>query len=157
MIPAFFGDGVFSELDRMRRDIDALFNTGLTRGSIRGGMLSNAPLLSIGETSDDVRVYAFAPGLDVASIDVTLQGNLLRLSGKRKSPFNGDEIKGQTVHRSERRLSSFDRVVSLPESVDPNSVSATYTDGVLSLVIAKKPEVKPRKIEVIEGPGRTMH
>lgn len=153
-----FGNSLFTDLNRLRREMDALFQAPQPRSGIRAAQNAFGPAISIGETHEDVRVYAFAPGLDKDSIDVTIQGNRLRIAGRVADPFESRTGKDAvhpprtrdrvTVHRGERAKGAFSKLVTLPESVDPQQVHATYENGVLMVVTAKKPDVKPQRIAI---------
>lgn len=152
---------LFSDMQKFRREVDSLFDLPQPRAGIRGDSQIGAPAVSVGETHEDVRVWAFAPGLDEKSIDVSLQGNLLRIAGAWRNPASAppEQARGDrpesgrrlTTHRAERNRGRFSRLLTLPESVDPNQVHAWYRDGVLGVTLAKKPEVRPRRIEIAHG------
>jgi HSP20 family protein len=113
------------------------------RGVGRGGY----PALNVGGTPQSVEVYAFAPGLDPASIDVNLDRGVLTLAGERKEALPKTDEK-VTVHANERFSGRFRRVVSLPDDIDPSAVSAKYTDGVLHVSIQRRAAAQPRRIQV---------
>lgn len=86
----------------------------------------------------------FAAGVDPKGLDISLQQNLLTVSGERKATLPSDV----QLYRNERFDGAFRRVITLPEDVDPDKVQATYRDGVLQVTIERREEVKPRRIEV---------
>jgi HSP20 family protein len=95
------------------------------------------------------------PGLEPASIDVSLDRGVLSIAGERKAalPRNGNGNGGngeqrQTLHVNERFDGRFRRVVSLPDDVDPNAVTADYRDGVLRVSVGRRESAKPRRITV---------
>jgi HSP20 family protein len=112
--------------------------------SIRAMEYGTYPPLNVGSSQDSVDVYLFAAGIDPKSLDVALQQNLLTISGERKA----EEPEGATYYRRERFRGNFQRVLTLPEDVDPDKVDASYRDGVLHVRIGRREEVKPRRIEV---------
>ena len=139
------GGDVFDQLERMRREMDQLFGdwtVGPT--AIRSGGAGTYPQINVGASADRVDVYAFAAGLDPKTLDISMQQNLLTITGERKL----DEPEKADYYRKERFAGSFRRAISLPEDVDPDKVNATYRDGVLHLIIQRREEVKPRKVEV---------
>lgn len=140
---SLFPRDVVAELDSLQRELQSVFDaTPSIRGFGRGGY----PALNVGSTPTSVDVYAFAPGLDPASVDVHLERGVLTLAGERKAPVgNGDKV---TVHMDERFAGRFRRVVSLPEDIDPDAVKADYRDGVLHVSIQRKASAQPRRIEV---------
>lgn len=140
-----FGGDVFDQLERMRREMDQIFGdwSGGTSG-IRSVGTAAYPQINVGSSPDRVDVYAFAAGLDPKTLDISLQQNLLTISGERKlkEPETAD------YYRKERFTGDFRRVISLPEDVDPDKVNATYKEGVLHLVVQRREEVRPRRVEV---------
>ncbi|MEK6634865.1 MAG: Hsp20/alpha crystallin family protein, partial [Planctomycetota bacterium] len=78
-------------------------------------------------------------------IDISIQGDTLTIKGEKKEE---KEEKGKNYYRMERRYGSFSRSVDLPNSVNPNKVSAEYKNGVLEINLQKKEEVKPTQITV---------
>jgi HSP20 family protein len=150
MYRSLFARDVFAELDRMQREASTLFNDS---PSIRGG--GRWPALNVGSTDTSVEVYAFVPGLDASSIEVNLDRGVLSIAGERAStlPRNGNgngngNAERQTLHINERFDGRFRRVVSLPDDIDPNAVSADYRDGVLRVSIGRRESAKPRRITV---------
>lgn len=138
---SLFPRDLFAEMDRLRREMLQTFDLS---PSIRG-LTRGYPALNVGGTSRSVDVYAFAPGLDPAAIEVQIEKGALTLSGERKV----DEVPEKaTVHIDERFAGRFRRVVSLPDDVDPNAVEATYRDGVLHVRIQRKEEAQPRRIAI---------
>ncbi len=140
---SLFPRDIFSELDRLQREMAQVFDTSPSiRGFGRGGF----PALNIGGTQHSVEIYAFAPGLNPAKIDVNIDRGVLTIEGERDSDLPGDEK--SAVHINERFAGRFRRVVSLPDDVDPNAVEANYRDGVLRLSIRRRESALPRRIEV---------
>lgn len=139
-----FDTDLFGQLDRMRREMDALFGGIPGTAGIRSVASGTYPAINIGSAPDRVDVYCFSAGLDPKSIDITLQQNLLSISGERKDDAP-DEVH---LYRRERFSGAFRRVITLPDDVDPDRVEASYRDGVLQITIQRREEVKPRRIEV---------
>jgi HSP20 family protein len=140
-----FGGDVFDELERMRREMDQMFGDwsgGPT--AIRSVGARSYPQINVGASPEQVDVYAFAAGLDPKSLDISMQQNLLTITGERKL----DERENVDYYRKERFTGSFRRVISLPEDVDPDKVNASYRDGILHLIVQRREAVKPRKVEV---------
>jgi HSP20 family protein len=144
MYRSLFSRDLFAEMDRLQREMQqALDQSPTIRGYARGGY----PALNVGGTPTSVEVYAFAPGLDPAAIDVNLDRGVLTLAGERKADLPKSDDK-TTVHANERFTGRFRRVVSLPDDIDPNAVSAKYADGVLHVSIQRRASAQPRRIEV---------
>jgi HSP20 family protein len=144
MYRSLFSRDLFAEFDRLQREMQQVFDPSPgIRGFGRGGY----PALNVGGTPTSVDIYAFAPGLDPAGIDLNLDRGVLTIAGERKLGLpSGDEK--TTVHANERFNGRFRRVVSLPDDVDPSSVTAKYTDGVLHVSIQRRASAQPRRIEV---------
>jgi HSP20 family protein len=95
----------------------------------------------------DFVVHFDVPGVDPASIDLTVEKNVLTVTAERHFPRQeGDEI---TV--SERPQGRFNRQLFLGESLDPERISANYDHGVLTLHIPVAERAKPRKVEISAG------
>jgi HSP20 family protein len=149
MYRSLFARDVFADLDRLQREVNALFDYS---PGIRGGGRGGYPALNVGSTDNAVEVYAFAPGLQPSDIDVNLDRGVLTIDGERKPSLPGEgggsASERTTLHINERFAGRFRRVVSLPDDVDPNTVSADYRDGVLRVRIARRESAKPRRINV---------
>jgi HSP20 family protein len=144
MYRSLFSRDLFAEMDRLQREMQqALDQSPTIRGYARGGY----PALNVGGTPTSVEIYAFAPGLDPAAVDVNLDRGVLTLAGERKQDLPKSDEK-TTLHANERFTGRFRRVVSLPDDIDPNAVSAKYTDGVLHVSIQRRASAQPRRIEV---------
>ena len=146
MYRTLFPRDVFSELDRLQRELTSVFEASPSiRGLGRGGY----PALNIGSTDGTVEIYAFAPGLDPATIELNLDRGVLTIDGERKSELQpaADGAK-RTVHLDERFAGRFRRVVSLPDDIDPNEVAADYKDGVLHVSVKRRAAAQPRRIAV---------
>lgn len=144
MFQSVFPRDIFSEMDRLQRELQQVFDIGPSiRGVGRGGF----PALNIGNTPQTVELYAFAPGLDPATIEVNLERGVLTVSGERPDDLATQEEKA-TVHINERFSGQFRRVVSLPEDADPDGISANYREGVLHISVKRRESVQPRRISV---------
>jgi HSP20 family protein len=139
-----FDNDVFSQMERMRREMDQLFGPWGGSPGIRSVAAGTFPQINIGASSEQVDVYVFATGIDPKSLDISLQQNLLTVSGERKITYHEEA----QLYRHERYSGVFRRALSLPEDVDPDKVSATYRDGILHITVQRRETVKPRKIEV---------
>ena len=139
-----FPRDLFAELDRIQRDVQQAFdNPPNIRGVGRGGY----PALNVGTTPQSVEVYAFAPGLEPSAIQVDYDRGALTLAGERKRVVAGGDERS-TLHMNERFDGRFRRVVSLPDDIDPNAITADYRDGVLHVSLKRRESAQPRRIEV---------
>ena len=101
--------------------------------------------LNVYEHENGFSVEASVPGLKPEDLDITLQDNVLTISGefRQEAP-----AQGTTTHRTERRYGRFSRSVALPTQVKSDAVSANLEHGILRMDIPKAEQVKPRKIAV---------
>lgn len=149
---SLFPRDLFADLERLQREMHGVFDASPSiRGIGRGGY----PALNVGTTPESVEVYAFAPGMDPASIEVHLERGVLTLSGERAASAADSADKGDarnagkaTLHINERFAGPFRRVVSLPDDIDPNAVNASYRDGVLRVSVQRRAASQSRRIEV---------
>lgn len=144
MYRAFFPSDLFSELERLQRRVQQF--SGPATG-IRGFGRNSFPAMNVGGTAESVEIYAFAPGLDPKTLDVTIERGVLMLSGERSSDMPAEDG-GASVHISERFSGRFRRAVSLPDDLDPTRVTANYGDGVLHISIKRRASSQPRRIDV---------
>jgi len=144
MYRAMFPADLFAELDRLQRQAQRF--TGATT-SLRGFGYNGFPALNVGGTPESVEIYAFAPGIDPKSFDVTIERGVLTLSGERASELPQQNPQ-TSVHINERYMGRFQRAVSLSDDVDPEKVTANYGDGVLHISLKRRESAQPRRIAV---------
>jgi HSP20 family protein len=139
-------------LRRAERELNRLFDQGMRRfRSSRNGRVSKsswAPALDVYETDHQVLFQAELPGVDPKDIDLRIEGNTLFLKGRRN--LEGEMSKAK-CHLQECCYGSFVRTVRLPDSVDPDKVSAEFHDGILTVTLDKREEAKPKIIPVGSG------
>ena len=103
------------------------------------------------ETPDDVRVTMEIPGIDANEIEITIDNNVLKIAGEKRSVRTADEASAYRL--TERRYGRFERSFVLPRDVRSDAVDATYDNGVLTVVLPKREEAKPRRVEVRGASG----
>lgn len=103
------------------------------------------PPVDIQETTDGYRLQAELPGLTKDDITITLENNVLRLSGERKLER---DAKKENFQRIERTYGAFSRAFALPQQVNSAGVQASFENGVLTINVPKAEQAKPRKIEI---------
>jgi len=106
------------------------------------------PRVDIKEEAERFVLYADLPGIDPAEIEVSMDKGILSIRGERKSESTADS---ERFSRIERRYGSFHRRFALPDSADPDGISATGYHGVLEVRIPKRPASTPRRIQVDTG------
>ncbi len=107
------------------------------------------PKFDVKETKDRYIFRADLPGFREEEIDISLTGNRLTISGKREVE---DRDEDENYFISERSQGSFQRSFTLPETADVDRMAASMKDGVLEMSIPKRPDAKPRKISLRQGP-----
>jgi HSP20 family protein len=103
------------------------------------------PAADVIENKDSFVVRAELPGLMKEDVKVTLQTNLLIISGEKKK----EQVeKNQTLHKIERSYGTFHRSFELPVPVKANEIKADFKDGILTIVLPKIEEAKPKEISI---------
>ena len=141
----------FADFEQLQDRIDELLSGRSMTSSIRAvGRAGAFPALNVGTSADALEIYAFAPGIDPKSIDVSVEKGILAISGERPANGNAPAAKGgeRNVYASESFAGKFRRVIALPEDAEPSRVEATYRNGVLKVVVPKRESSKPRQIPV---------
>jgi len=103
------------------------------------------PLMNISEDKDSFYIRSELPGMKANELDISVTADSLSISGERKIPEESGQAK---YHRREREAGKFNRVVTLPGQIDPNSVEANSVDGVLTITLPKAEISQPRQITV---------
>jgi HSP20 family protein len=141
---SLFPRDILAELDRMQREVQTAFDLSPNiRGFGRGGF----PAINVGGTPQSMEVYAFAPGLDPATLDINLDRGVLSISGERKADLPQPDEK-TSVHVNERFQGRFKRVISLPEDAEPDSVTAQYQNGLVHISVKRREAAQPRRIAI---------
>jgi len=117
------------------------------------------PRVDIKEETDRFVIFADIPGVEPGDIEVHMENGILTIKGERRSEAREQR---EQYSRVERSHGLFYRRFALPDSANPDEISADGHNGVLEISIPKKAETKPRRITVggkrtIEGQGRTDH
>jgi HSP20 family protein len=137
----------FAEVTSVRDQINRLFDELATpRQEARDTSPRLwAPLVDITEDEDAVVVALDVPGVSQDAIDVQLTGDTLVVTGERKS----ERPNGRKYVHAERPYGAFRRSFTIGVPVQPDRVTATYRDGILTITLPKAEETKPRKVQVV--------
>lgn len=145
-----------NQVSRLRQDIDRIFSEFLGSERMPSAFYGNAgdkvlPSAEIKEDENAVSISVELPGLDESDIDVSVHDQVVTISGEKKQKT---EKKEEDFFVTERSYGKFSRSLTLPFTVDPDTVDANYEKGVLTLTIPKPalPE-KTRKRIPVKGPG----
>ncbi|MDD2528259.1 MAG: Hsp20/alpha crystallin family protein [Lentimicrobiaceae bacterium] len=127
IVDEFFGRDFMPALD---------FQTGI-----------NVPSVNIVEGKEDFRIEVAAPGLDKSDFKINVENNVLSISSEKEEKTEENEDR---YMRREFSYTSFNRSFSLPQTVDPEKISAKHENGVLTISIPKKEEAKVKPARQIE-------
>lgn len=142
-----FANPLFGDFERLQRQLDDLFGTSGLPASIRSVAPGAFPAINVGVTPTSVEVLAFAPGIDPAKIEVSIDRGVLTIAGERPAP-QPDTDAEVVVYGRERVRGDFRRTISLPDEVDGSRVEARYRHGVLHVSVARPQSAQPRRITV---------
>lgn len=102
------------------------------------------PPVDVAETQEKIVVRAEVPGMKQEDISIEFENGLLTIKGERKL----EKSEGVTWHRVERIYGNFRRSFTLPRSVDPEKIAASYREGILEVEVPKREEAKPKHIKI---------
>lgn len=126
--------------------LDFLDRRGLGLFSPRGGWMYAFPRVDISENDKEVKVVADVPGVDPDNIDIEVDGNWMAIRGQVERESPGDM--SEQAHRYERYVGEFRREFVLPTAVKEDAIQASYTEGVLTIVLPKLEEERRKRIPV---------
>ena len=137
----------WADFERMRRELDALFQGG---GPESGGRVGGTvfPALNISEDSGHLYVRAEIPGVPANEVEISMEGDTLTIRGERKTCLAGEK---HSYHRRELECGRFSRAVTLPTKVDVDRIEAKAVDGIVTITLPKAETVKPKQIKVNVG------
>ena len=137
--------------DPLYSDMDRVFNEFVRPGALFGRWVGEGlrdawvPAVDVQETDKAFLFTAELPGLGKDDVEITLEENLLTLSGERELT---EKEEGDTFHRIERAYGKFSRSFSLPSQVDSSKVEASFDNGLLTVAVPKSEQAQPRKIAI---------
>jgi HSP20 family protein len=136
-------------LDRwmsLRGDLNSLFESPFGWSLGRAGQLFSgwSPALDLYQNNDNVVAVIELPGIRREDIEISLHDGTLTISGERRRETSN----GEKTERTERSIGKFRRSMTLPVRVDANKVSASYQDGILTVMLPKAEEARPKQIPV---------
>ena len=134
----------FYDMDKMLDEVDRLFNVVNRPQGLRSVPRGTFPPINVYNKGEQTVLVAEVPGIDPKKLDVSVLNDTVTLAGER---FSEDE-KEARVYRRERPVGEFTRTINLPDSVNPDTVSAEYQDGVLRISMEKAEAAKAKQIPV---------
>ena len=132
----------FQSLFNLQRALDASRSSDWLAGELSGR--GAYPPLNAFRQGDDFVIITELPGISRKDVNIEVQGNRLRISGKKAIDYG----EGASLHRRERREGSFDRALTMPVEIDADGVKAEYRDGVLALFLPRAEKDKPKTITI---------
>ncbi len=134
------------ELDRIRREIDDMFDPAAGR-FFSDGLFDRefSPTMDVVENKDGYLVIVDLPGVDKKDLEISVADSVLTIKGEKRISGKKGEAK---VYRKESWEGSFQRTLSLPNGVESAKIDARMRDGVLEVSLPKREEAKPRQIAV---------
>jgi HSP20 family protein len=154
-----------SPFGSLQREVDRLFeefSRGLPMFSPQA-MTNILPSIDVTETDKEIEITAELPGLERKDVDISIEDDVLTIRGEKKVESEQGDKKGQqgdkkgnggdnkSYHVSERSYGVFYRMLQLPPGIDPSTVKATMSNGVLKISIPKPARTQAKKIEVKEA------
>ncbi len=142
----------------LHREIDRLFDE-FARGMAPLDTTANlVPNIEVSESDKQIEVSVEMAGLERGDVDISLEDNVLTIRGEKRLEADRSD---KNVQLSERAYGIFYRAIELPPGVDPASINATMSNGVLNITIPKPTNAEAKKIEVKDGkegatPARTQ-
>lgn len=133
----------FRDLELARHGVERLFDS-LAQGSETAGVF---PAINVSEDAESIYVRSELPGFRKEDLDINVENDTVTIAGERKMTEDRDV----SYHRREREWGRFRRSLSLNSRVDANHVQARYNDGILTVVLPKAAEARPRQITVQSG------
>ncbi|MDZ7330813.1 MAG: Hsp20/alpha crystallin family protein [candidate division KSB1 bacterium] len=109
------------------------------------GICDCYPLVDIEETKDEFIIYAELPGVSAEDVKINMADETLTISGEVKEP---DRMEERRFHRVERTYGKFQRSFYLPVPIEGEKVKASFKNGILTINLPKKEEVKPKEITI---------
>lgn len=139
--------------DEFKQLFERFFNLGENTSDESSVVTSQwAPRVDIVEEPNRFVIFADLPGLEPDEVEVLMDKGILSIRGERRG---GLDAQSGRYSRIERRYGNFHRRFALPDSADPERITANGRNGVLEISIPKRPETTPRRIQVGTGAAGT--
>lgn len=139
----------FKDLMTLREAMDRLFEESYVRPGTHyraGGETRCSLPINAYATDEEIVITAAIPGVDPETVEITFESETLTIRGEMQAPLENVEYLLQ-----ERSHGKFERTLRLNIPVQPDKAEATFEQGVLTLVIPKREEIKPRTIQIKAG------
>ena len=133
------------EMMTLREAMDRLFDDAFTRPLSLSGNTWSIPAVDMYQTDNEVVVKAALPGIKADEVQINVTGEVLTLKGETKQE---NETKEKEYHIREQRWGAFERSIVLPTEVVADKAKADFENGVLTIMLPKAEEVKPKTISI---------
>lgn len=134
----------FFDVAKTLDEMDRMFGMRGTPLGLRSVPRGTFPAINVYDRGESVVLTAEIPGVKTDDLDLSVLNDLVTLKGQRKKTAGEND----RYYRRERPTGSFNRTITLPDPVDPNSVNAEYSHGVLKVTMSKAEEVKAKQIQI---------
>lgn len=131
------------EMGQLQREISRVLNSNRVAQYVGGAR--EYPPVNLYVSDHDLLLTLEVPGIDPATVDVTVTGGSVTITGERKADAR---VANENCHRRERPCGQFRRALELPFEVDPTRTEAVYEKGVLKVKLTRPETQKPRKVTV---------
>lgn len=134
----------FFDVAKTLDEMDRMFSSPGAPTGLRSVPRGTFPAMNVYDRGDSVMLTAEIPGVKADDLDLSVLNDSVTLKGQRKDAAADKD----RYYRRERMTGSFNRTITLPDPVDPDSVKAEYTNGVLKVTMSKAEEAKAKKIQI---------
>lgn len=131
---------MWSEMERLRRDMNSLFSD-----SRRSGVAATYPLINVYDGKENIVVHAELPGMTRERVNISYADGILSLSGKLEPPAT---VRNMTAVRRERSAGDFEKTLRIPTKIDQEKISASFRNGILTVTLPKSEDAKPKTITI---------
>jgi len=133
------------EMMTLREAMDHLFDDAFTQPLRLGNGHWSMPAVDMYQTDNEVVVKAAIPGVKTEDVQINVTGEVLVIKGEMKEK---EEVKEKAYHLREQRWGAFDRTLALPTDVVADKAKAEFENGVLTIILPKAEEVRPKSISI---------
>jgi len=134
----------FFDVQKTLDEMDRLFGAVGQPLGLRSVPRGTFPAVNVYEQGDAAVLTAEVPGLDAKDLELTVLGDSVTLRGERKEEAG----EGERYYRRERPTGAFERTLTLPAPINPDSVEAEYRNGILRVRMEKAEQAKVKKVAI---------
>lgn len=145
-----------TEIEHLFEEMDRLLPMPFRWGRMLPRMLNMRHAIDLYETPDQLVIKALVPGATADDIDISLDNQTLTIRARYGYTLPEEEEKAVTWHVQEIDRGEFTETVTLPVPVEPERVTATLQDGILTITLQKTPETRARRIPVRTAGGNSQ-